>query len=39
MVIIEEGIKIVNLGGWEECKKEMESIGGVRVVSVESEEV
>ncbi|KAK4658811.1 Oxidase-like protein [Podospora pseudocomata] len=38
-VIIEEGTKTVNPGGWEECKKEMESIGGVRVVSVESEEV
>ncbi|KAK0741585.1 Isochorismatase-like protein [Apiosordaria backusii] len=38
-VIIEEGTKSVNPGGWEECKKEMESLGGVRVVSVESEEV
>ncbi|KAK4174539.1 putative pyrazinamidase/nicotinamidase [Triangularia setosa] len=38
-VIIEEGTKSVNPGMWEECKREMESIGGVRVVGVESEEV
>ncbi|KAK4200226.1 putative pyrazinamidase/nicotinamidase [Triangularia verruculosa] len=38
-VIIEEGTKSVNPDVWDECKKEMESIGGVRVVGVESEDV